>query len=417
MKSNDILSQSRDKYRQLMQQAIKDNDPKAFAEAWDGMCQTVGDSVREEYEQRFQQMQEEIDSRVLTARGVRQLTSEERNYYGKVMQAMAAADPRQAVTNLDVVLPRTVVDSVFEDLRANHPLLSQINFIPSTGAVELFMNTDGFQKAAWGKLTDAIVKELTSGFQKVNTTLMKLSAFLPVCKSMLDLGPEWLDRYVRECLYEAIANGLEVGIVDGTGKDMPIGMDRQVGDGVQVTDGVYPKKEAIPVTDFYPETVGDLLARMAKSPAGKYRIVQNVLLIVNPVDHMRKVMPATTAQAPDGTYRNNVMPYPMTVIPSPALAEGEAIIGLGKRYFAAIGTAKDGKIEHSDHYRFLEDERVYLIKAYANGMAKDNNSFLLLDISNLQPAFWRTLQMEAAAAAMANAEAEADGADAGEADA
>ena len=57
--------------------------------------------------------------------------------------------------------------------------------------------------------------------------------------------------------------------------------------------------------------------------------------------------------------------------------------------FAAAGTAKTGRIEYSDEYRFLEDERVYIVKAYANGMPKDNNSFLYLDISGLKPASYK----------------------------
>ena len=55
---------------------------------------------------------------------------------------------------------------------------------------------------------------------------------------MLDLGPEWLDRYVRTILAEALANGLE-GIISGRGlADQavnpddriyePIGMDRDL---------------------------------------------------------------------------------------------------------------------------------------------------------------------------------------------
>ena len=54
--------------------------------------------------------------------------------------------------------------------------------------------------------------------------LVKLTAFLPVGKAMLDLGPVWLDRYVRAVLADAAALGLEEGLINGTGKDMPIGM-------------------------------------------------------------------------------------------------------------------------------------------------------------------------------------------------
>ena len=56
---------------------------------------------------------------------------------------------------------------------------------------------------------------------------------------------------------------------------------------------------------------------------------------------------------------------------------------------ACIVRAKEGRIEASDHAKFLEDKRVYLIKAYANGMPKDNSSFLVLDISDLKPASLR----------------------------
>ena len=52
-------------------------------------------------------------------------------------------------------------------------------------------------------------------FDRLDLEQTKLSAFLPVCKAMLDLGPEWLDRYVRTILAEAIANGLEEGIISG----------------------------------------------------------------------------------------------------------------------------------------------------------------------------------------------------------
>ena len=38
---------------------------------------------------------------------------------------------------------------------------------------------------------------------------------------------------------EALANGMEYAIVNGTGKDEPIGMNRQVGENVTITGGVY----------------------------------------------------------------------------------------------------------------------------------------------------------------------------------
>lgn len=390
MRSNDIIKNKND-ILQSMQQALKDNDAAAYTHAMDELTQFIGDSIRQD----FESLQGEQDARVLASRGIRQLTSEERKYYQAFITAAKSSDPKQAISNLGMTLPETVLEEVFDDLATEHPLLSKINFIPSRGNIRMLIGSSDNQAAAWGDLCDEVVKEILASFTEVDAGLLKLSAFLPVCKSMLDLGPEWIDRFVRQVLYEALANALEAGIITGTGKKMPIGMDRQVGNGVSVVDGVYPQKEKTGVTDLSAETVGNLLSKLAVGASGKPRKVRDVLFIVNPQDYYSLVMPATTVQAPDGTYRNDVLPYPMTVIQSNAIAKGEAIIGLANRYFATAGSSTNGTIEYSDHYQFLEDNRVYLIKLYANGFPRDNTSFLRLDISGLKPAVWRVQQVAA----------------------
>ena len=65
-------------------------------------------------------------------------------------------------------------------------------------------------------------------------------------------------------------------------------------------------------------------------------------------------------------------------------------------------TDTDGKILFSDDYKFLEDQRMYLIKAYANGLPKDNDSFLFLNISGLRPLVL-TVQQETAPTASTDA--------------
>lgn len=393
MRNNDTIKA----YQQKMMDALKANDSEAYVQAMEEMMQDVA----KETATRFEQMQDERDIAVLQSRGIRQLTGEETKYYQALAGAMRDANPKQALANANLVMPETVLTSVFEELRTNHPLLSRINFMPTGGAVKMLMSTGETQQAQWGELCDEIVKEILAGFKEVDTGLLKLSAFLPVCKALLDLGPAWLDSFIREVLYEALANGLEYGIITGDGNKKPIGMDRQVGDGVSVTGGAYPQKEAVKVTDLDPVTIGRLLATMAKDEDGKQRVVTDVIMIVSPVDYFSKVMPATTVMAPDGTYRNDVLPYPMTIIQSAAMAEGEAIIGIAYKYFAAAGMSKEGRIEYSDHYQFIEDNRVYLIKLYANGFPMDNNAFQRLDISELKPKTYKVQLTEAAAAAVA----------------
>jgi hypothetical protein len=225
-----------------------------------------------------------------------------------------------------------------------------------------------------------------SVFKKLDMAHDKLSAFLPVAKSMLDLGPAWMDRYTRAVLQEALSFGLEEGIVNGTGKNMPIGANRQVGTGVVVTDGVYPRKSTVAVTKFDPATYATLLATLTTGPNSKARKVARVALIVNPTDYVGKIFPATTIRGADGKYINDVFPFPTDVYQSVEVPSGKAIFGLPARYFMGIGTAKTGKIEYSDEYHFLEDERIYLVKLYGHGEPLDNNAFIYLDISGMAAA-------------------------------
>nr|DAN91454.1 MAG TPA: major capsid protein [Caudoviricetes sp.] len=381
MKNLDLLKEQKTQIMQRMTDALRSDNPEKFAQAWEELQLNLQDTVMAE----ARGLMNQYDTTVLAARGTRQLTSEENKYYDGLIQAMRSANPKQAIADYEPVLPKTVVDAVFDDLVQEHPLLEAINFQNTNGMIEFIVNTNSKQLSSWGVLTAEITKELTSGFKKINMTMDKLSAFIPVAKSMLDLGPAWLDRYVRAILGEALAFGLEEAIVNGTGKNMFIGMNRQVGTGVTVTDGVYPVKNTVKLTSFRPEVYGAFLAQLATDDNGNARAVTEVLFICNPTDYLTKVMPATTMLKPDGTYAGNVTPIPTRIIQSVQVPSGKAIIGLGKRYFAALGTAKSGKIEYDDSYHFLEDERMYLVKLYGHGEPLDNKAFVYADISELSP--------------------------------
>ena len=86
MTNNDI--RTRDELRQALQTAALSQDTGAFAGALDEMMQRIAVDIREEYNQKIQGMQQELDSRILAQRGVHQLTAEERTYYQKLAEAM-----------------------------------------------------------------------------------------------------------------------------------------------------------------------------------------------------------------------------------------------------------------------------------------------------------------------------------------
>ena len=366
------LKLTNEELKTKMKEAVESGDNAKQVEALTELMQYVAQETTMEVTKTMRQTNN--DNMIMTSRGAKLLTSEEVTYYNKLAEAMKA---NQSISDIDVVMPTTTIDRIFEDLEAQHPILSVINFQNVTGMVEFIVRTGDVTPAWWGKLTDEIKKELESGFDKKPVNLYKLSAFLPICKAHLDLGPAWLDSFIRRFIVEALSLGLEEGIVTGTGKDQPIGMNRDL-EGA-VVEGVYPEKEALPITDLKPATMGALAAKLTN---GGKRVVTKMLMVVNPIDYLTKIFPATTILNANGTYVNNVLPFPTDVIQCPAVAQGKAVVGLAPKYFMGLGSTK--KIEESDEYRFLEDERVYLGKLYGNGFPVDNNSFLNVDISGIE---------------------------------
>ncbi|HBG1273089.1 TPA: phage major capsid protein [Clostridioides difficile] len=354
--------------RTNLMEAIKSNDEEKITTSFLRMAEDIQSNLLKEA--RSIANIESADRAILDKRGMPQLTSEERAYYSQVIE-------KRGFTDLEITMPRTIFDRVFDDLEQNHPLLSAITFENTTGVTEWVIRKTGTEAAWWGQLTDPIKKELEGGFAKINTVAYKLSSYLPVAKSMLDLGAEWLDRYVRVVLTESISLGLEMGIVAGTGKDQPIGMMKDLKG--SVVEGVYPDKTAKPLADFKPNTLGTEI--MAPLTNGGKRTVASVIMLVNPVDYWAKIFGATTMLTSNGAYVYGVLPIPGNIIQTVAVPKNKLIVGVAKDYFMGIGSA--GKIEYSDEYKFLEDVRVYLAKQYATGTPKDNFSFLVFDIENL----------------------------------
>lgn len=380
MKSRDLVQQE---LKESLVAAFKSTDEDAIAKAFTGFAEGIQQNVMDE----FKAYQKTEDSNILTKRGVHQLTATEDKFYQSIIDAMKSSDPRQAFTTLPTAYPETVIDNVIADIKEAHPLLAAINFTNTTILTKMIVNKQGAQLAVWGPINSAITEELSGAIGQIDLTLCKLSAFMPISKDMLAVGPAWIDAYVRGVLSEAIALATETAIVNGSGLNQPIGMNRDVSDGVVITAGVYPLKTPIVVNNLSPLTFGVIAKKLAAGPNGKQRPVAKILMLVNPNDYFTKVYPNTTIRAMDGTYSYNVLPYPTDIIQSTAVTEGTAIFGLAEKYFMGIGAGTNGgKIEYSDEFRWLEDQRVYLTKMYGNGKALDDNAFVLADITGMTAA-------------------------------
>lgn len=370
MKNKD-LEKSKDEILNEMMNGIKEGDAETFIDAQ----KNLAESIKNEILQDFREVQnQELTEKVMQERGLNTLTAEEKKFYNEVIS-------EEGFENVEELVPATVFERVFEELEEEHELLNAIDFVNTTGVTEWITREKDATAAWWGKLTDEIEEELEAAFDKIDTKLNKLSVYMPVPKSMLDLGPEWLDRFVRTMLLESMALALEDAIINGKGIDNePIGMRKDIDGSIDQEDG-YPDKEKNELISLKPAPLGEkVMAPLTKE--GK-RKVNEVIMVVNPLDYWKRIFPQTTVLTDQGVYVGGVMPIPANVIQSTALDEGEMIVGLAGDYFMGVGSER--VIESSEHYKFLEDEMTYLSKQYANGQPLDNSSFLLFDISNMEP--------------------------------
>lgn len=390
-------------------------DATTIQSAFDAFGSAIAASVQADFESAHG------DQNILLQRGFRVLTAPEQKYYEGIIEAGKQRNAKQAYDGLmsDKIMPTTIIEDVYKDLTKDHPLLSRINFVSVEYLTRWILNDHTTKTAVWGAVNSQITEQITSAFKTVEITQCKLSAYAIIEKDMLDLGPAFLDNYIRTFLKEALAMALEAAIISGTGKDMPLGFDRDIHQGVSVSGGVYPQKSAVALTSFLPEKYGAVLAQLAVTevyytansngaitPAstaanadgsakagytkhgGNIRTFDQVTLICNQVDYLTKVMPATTVLTSGGVYAKDLFPFPTEVIRSAEVATGKAILCLPEEYFFGLGhSSKDGTLEFSDEFKFLEDQRVFKIKLHGMGKAYDNTVAILLDISGLDPAY------------------------------
>ena len=361
--------------------AMQSGNETEIRDSWALFMSTTADALKLDF------LEANGDVTILAQRGFRQLTQKETKFYEKLIEAGKSANPKQAMSGVMDIMPETVIEDVYKDLTEEHPLLSRITFRNVSFLTRWILNDHSVQTAVWGEINEEITKEISSAFRVVELTQCKLSAFAMIEQDMLLLGPSFLDNYIRTFLREALLCGLEKGIVNGNGKKQPIGLVRNIEEGVTMVGGAYPKKEAIKLTSFMPQEYGPLLAKLSVTEKGRKRKFTSVTLICNMADYLTKVMPATTTLNTQGSFVTNLFPFPTEVVMSNEIEDGEAIICLPEEYFMGIGSAKEGLLEFSDDFKFLEDKRVFKIKMHGMGTAFDNTSALLVDISGLDPAY------------------------------
>ena len=378
-------------------EAYKSGDEEAMTAAWEAF----GDSVYERVSNDFKASNEGKDDAVLAQRGYRTLTQKETKYFSALATALKGAKSKQSFIDIlktdeqDDVMPETTFTDVFKYLAEERPLLKRIRFQNAGYTMKWVINDNTAQRGSWGEIDDKITAEIKGSIKVMDISSAKYSAFCVIPIGLLDMGPQFLESFIRQTIAEAWALGIEEAIVNGTGVNMPVGLTRNPNSALDPTDG-YAEKTAIKITSFSPKEYGETVNRLVKTEKGKNRSFGQVQLLCNQSDYLTKIMPATTALNASGQYATNLFPFPTEVIVSNVLEDGQAVLSLLDEYTLAAGGNKNGQIEFDDSIGFLDHTRTFRFVQYAMGRAYDNTSAIVLDISDLDPAYITVKSMTAA---------------------
>lgn len=346
--------------------------PEQIQNAVDEMFTALQDDLSEKIT--AEARNEATDTQILVARGQHILTSEETAFYNKVVTDGGFND--------ESVFPESVQERVFEGLTKERPFLAAIG-LQDLGAATKFIYSDPTLAFAWKEIFGEISGQVNAAFRDEKITQLKLTAFGAIPNDMLELGPVWVDRYMVTLLIEALAAGLEYGLVNGRGpvQNEPVGLLKDVNaDTGAVTDKVSSGKLTFAPSERGEVVVGELyevLKNLSTDAKGKYRKVLNkVVMVLNPID-LLAVQARHTIQNTAGQFVTN-LPYNLIVVDSEEIPVGKVVFLLQGEYIAAIAGAY--KLKKFDQTLAMEDATLYTIKRFANGRPKDNKAALVYDL-------------------------------------
>lgn len=309
------------------------------------------------------------DERTLQNRGLRkQLTSQEIKYFNEAIQ-------RKGFDNIETIFPKTIIEEVFKTLKEEHPILSRVDMTNVDILTQYITSKPTKATAFWGAICEDIKQMILNGFEIIDIKSSRLSGFVPVCKGMLDLGPQWLANYVITVITEIMSASLELAIVQGTGKNQPIGMMKKLSG---ATDSVYPDKQRVSIDKLDAKNLGAIRGALAEAKTD----TGNVVILVHPATYWSKVFPQLAFQTQMGTWVTDKLPTGEEIIKSYAVPKETLIFGDLKNYF--LGVASNVKIERYKETLAIEDMDLFIAKFYGYGLAKDKNAFFVADITGIQ---------------------------------
>ncbi|HDK5724188.1 TPA: phage major capsid protein, partial [Staphylococcus pseudintermedius] len=373
-KFKDDIENNVDKLKNEYFEAVRnDADPETienkYAEYMAAFSSNLHDNILKDA--REEALNANTDEQVLMKRGQNVLTSEEKRFFTNLVEDDANLDTYKE----EIILPETTVSRVFEDMQSERPLLSKINF-QIAGIKTRIIAGDPDGAAMWGEIFGKIQGQIQANFREYTFSQNKLTAFAIVPKDLLDFGPEWVERYVRLQLAEAMGAKLEEGIVKGKGpvQNQPVGLikDMVKDDSGNITS-VKDKTEKGKLTFADAKTTVTELSNLmnslsVKEDGKRINISGKVSLLVNP-DQLFAIQAKYTIQNANGQWVTS-LPFNLDILPSEFVEKGKIIAFVPSRYYAMYKGAT--QIREYGEVLALEDANVYIAKQYAHGMPDDN---------------------------------------------
>lgn len=312
------------------------------------------------------------------------------NEYNKHLGVKLSAEEVQFFNAIDtevgykeeILLPQQTIDRIFEDLKQSHPLLDEINLVNAGLRLKFIKSTTG-GVAVWGKVYGDIKGQLDAAFAEDEDIQDKLTAFIVVPNDLVEMGPKWVETFVRTQIVEAFSLSLVNVLVDGDGNDKPIGLRKDVSEGVTVTGGVYPDKTPSGTLTFadakttIKELTGVMNALSTKENGKRVSLDGKVVLICNPTQAWA-LKAQYTIQNANGAFIT-ALPFGVRVVEAEGAHENEVIAFVKGRYDAYMGGGT--KIKKYDQTLAIEDCTLYTAKAFYYGKASDNKAALIYNLS------------------------------------
>lgn len=358
------------KMKQAQEEALKileerEDKSQAIIDALEKINEAKYDEVISEIVEQSERA--EADKEYAKKLGLRTLSKQENDFFEALRN-----DPKQAVTGnqLDII-PTTFIDITLEEVRQEGELMQYVNFAPAD--VKKWMTASKTGAYSWGGLTDKIKGELAANFEGLDMELNKLTVYLILPKSIKDLALPFVEKYCREVLKEQLNEGLEYGALQGSGKNEPIGIYKQIAK--TNDDGTHKDKDVkTDLISFKPKALAGAKKYLSKNGA---RTLDKIVLVCHPNDEADYVAPAVYDDEGRmiASYKN------MDIITSVANPTGKAALFIPKKY--TIGLRNLGFKDY-DQTLALDDADVIIGKAYSNGRASDDNVAYIFDVTKLE---------------------------------